>query len=222
MEIKDNNVYVRDVFLIVYQNQFEDRFTYKASLSEVFTFATGEQKRSLFTDSEISSAIYDFQPPTLKDFGEESFGGKLPDSNHLFKEYDSNRFVRASYFLGVARNIHILPMKIVSYCTALECLFTVGKSEINHKIAERVAIMLGTSKKSKKDLFRLIKDAYNYRSSLVHGQNLKGKENALVDISRGLGGVLRELIVAIHEIFSKSDQEIENFFIDLLFSENIV
>ncbi|MEI3614225.1 hypothetical protein [Pseudogracilibacillus sp. SO30301A] len=115
-------MYVRDGFLIVYQNQFEDGFTYKASLSEIFTYATGEQKQSIFTDSEISKAIKDFQPPTMKDLAEDSFGGKLPNSNHLFNDYGSNRFVRVSYFLGIARTNYILPMKILSYCTALECL----------------------------------------------------------------------------------------------------
>lgn len=82
--------------------------------------------------------------------------------------------------------------------------------------------MLGTSKESKKDLFRLIKGAYNYRSSLVHGQYLKGTEDALVDISRKLDDVLRQLIVGKHEIFYKNDQEIENSFLDLLFRDNIV
>jgi hypothetical protein len=220
-KIKDNNVYVRDGFLFAYNNRIDQGgVTYKASLSEIFTYATCEQKESIYTDTELQKAINDYTPPTLEDFDKDSFGGKYPNSNHLFKSNGSNRMDRAVYFTHYARKSHILPMKIVLYCTALECLFTVGKTEINHKIAERVAVMLGTSKESKKLLFDLIKDAYNYRSTVMHGQHLKGTESALIEFSKGLDGVLRKLIVDNNDIFSKSDKEMEKFFLDLLFADN--
>lgn len=220
-EIKDNNVYVRDGFLIAYHEHFEDGFTYKASLSEVFTYATTEKKKSFFSNSEITSAIKDFEPSKLEEFEEESFGGKWPNSSHLFKAFGSDRMTRASYFTGKARASSIIPIKIVLYCNALECLFTTGKSEINHKIAERVALMLGTSQESKKELFQLVKSAYGTRSTLVHGQSLKGTEDKLVYLSKGLDNILRELIVHNHEIFSKEVKEdkMNNFFIDLLFTD---
>ncbi|WP_404292621.1 hypothetical protein LG276_19835 [Cytobacillus kochii] len=220
-EIKDNNVYVRDGFLLAYNKHFEDGCTYKASLSEIYSYSTDELKESIFSDSEIHTAIHNFVPSTIEELDEEdTFGGQLPNSNHLFKVNNSNRMGRAIYFTAGARRSAILPMKIVSYCNALECLFTIGTSEVNHKIAERVAIMLGTSKESKKDLFKLIKNAYNYRSTLVHGQHLKGSEENLVSISKGLDDVLRNLTVAKHEIFSKSDKEMEAFFLELLFTHH--
>lgn len=220
-KIKDNNVYVRDGFLLAYKKNYEDGCTYKASLSEIFSYSTCEQKESIFTDYEILTAVCDFIPPTLKDYGEASLGGKLTNSDHFLKIKGTNRIKRAYYFIGAARNSSILPMKIVSYCTALECLFTIGTSEINHKIAERVAIMLGTSEESKKDLFRLIKEAYNYRSSLVHGQYLKTTEGKLADISKGLDNVLRDLITTNHNIFLKNDNEMEDYFLGLLFNQTV-
>jgi Apea-like HEPN len=220
-EIKDNNVYVRDGFLLAYKKHFEDGFTYKASLSETFSFSTTEEKQSKFSDIEIKSAISKFNPPTFEDFGGKSLGGKIPNSDHFFKTSGSTRMERASYFISGARGRPILPMKIVFYCNALECLFTIGTSEVNHKIAERVAVMLGTSEESKKSLFKLIKDAYNYRSLLVHGQHLKGTEDKLKSISEGLDEVLRKLLVTNHEVFSKKDQEMEEFFQNLLFSQSV-
>ncbi|GIO19696.1 hypothetical protein J18TS1_27960 [Oceanobacillus oncorhynchi subsp. incaldanensis] len=217
-EVKDNNIYVRDGFLLAYTQKFEDGVVYKASLSEIFTYSTCNQKESLFSDSELSSAIQNFVPSKFDDFAEESFGGKLPDSKHLFKSGGSNRINRAEYFTIGARNCSIIPTKIVFYCTALECLFTIGSSEINHKIAERVALMLGTSEESKNDLFKFIKSAYNYRSKLIHGQHLKGDESDLVAISQRLDEVLRELLRNKHEIFYKNDHEMENHFIKLLFA----
>lgn len=214
-EIKDNNVYVRDGFLLAYNKHFEDGCTYKASLSEIFSYSTAEEKESVFTDSEILNAIHNFVPSSIEQYDKD--GGKLPNSNHLFKAHGSNRMDRAVYFSTGARRMVILPMKIMLYCNALECLFTIGTSEVNHKIAERVAILLGTSKESRRNLFKLIKNAYNYRSTLVHGQHLKGTDDYLVDISKGLDDVLRKLIIGQHEVFSKGDTEIEDFFLDLLF-----
>lgn len=216
-EVKDNNVYVRDGFLLAYENQMEDGFTFKASLSEIFTYSTGERKGSRFSENELATAIRNFEPPTKENYDEESMGGKFPRSQHLFKSEGSTRIKRADYFTIGARNSSILPMKIMSYCTALECLFTTGKSEVNHKMAERVACLLGTSAESKKRLFQVVKDAYNYRSSLVHGQALKGKDDDLVSISQGLDDILRQLLVNEHEIFFKNDKEMDEFFINLLF-----
>ncbi|MDM5155012.1 HEPN domain-containing protein [Bacillus sp. DX1.1] len=219
-KIKDNNIYVRDGFLLAYHNKFEDGFTYKASLSEIHYYSTGEHKESSFLKSEIQSATRDFTPFSIDEYEEKHFGGKYPDSNHLFKNKGSNRIDRAFYFTLKARTSCILPMKIVAYCNALECLFTIGTSEVNHKIAERVALMLGTSGESKKEFFKIIKKAYDFRSLLVHGQHLKGEEEKLIEFSRKLDNILRQLLVAEHDVFSKNDKEMEEFFTNLIFATN--
>ncbi|QNG60321.1 hypothetical protein H4O14_01980 [Bacillus sp. PAMC26568] len=217
-KIKDNNIYIRDGFLLVYQNTFENGFTYKASLSEVFNYASGELGESKYSDSEISSVIHGFEAATFEDYAEESFGGKYPDANHFFKNSGYERLDRAIYFTMYARRSAVLPMKIISYCTALECLFTSGRTEINHKIAERVALMLGTSGEEKKSLFKQIKKAYDYRSLTIHGSSLRGGNDDLVEISKGLDNILRRFITEKHEIFSKKEEEIEVFFTNLLFN----
>src|SRR5690606_38981271 len=107
-----------------------------------------------------------------------------------------------------ARASSILPMKIVNYSIALECLFNTRTSEISHKIAESVALLLGISSSSKNEMYHLIKSAYSYRSKLVHGKVISGVEDDLVDISNKLDIVLRDLIVANHEVFSKNDNDI--------------
>lgn len=219
-KIKDNNVYVRDGFLLAYNNHFEDGCTFKASLSEIFSYSNLENTDSVFTDSEISDAISKFYPLTFDSYSEENFGGKNPNSNHLFKSKGTERMLRAYYFTLVARKSAIAPMKILSYCNALECLFTIGTAEVNHKIAERVAILLGTSNESKLKLFKVIKNAYNNRSQIVHGQYLKGTEESLLPLSKELDKILRQLIVDDHDIFSKKDSEMEDFFTNLLFTNS--
>lgn len=217
-KIKDNNIYVRDGFLLAYYDKFEDGFTYKASLSEIYYHSTGEDKKSYFSKSDVQLVAREFSPFAIDEYEDRHFGGKNPDADHLFKNKGSNRLIRAEYFTLMARTSCILPMKIVSYCNALECLFTIGTAEVNHKIAERVALMLGVSGESKKGYFKLIKKAYDYRSLLVHGQHLKGEEGSLIEISEQLDDILRQLLVKKHDVFSKTDKEMGEFFTDLLFN----
>lgn len=222
--LKDNNIYVRDGFLINFNNHFEDGTTFKASLSEVFTYSTGKREgeegyhlNTLYSDKEIAEALYDFSPYKWEEI--EKDGGKYPTADHFFKNSGIERIDRAFYFTMNARRNAVLPMKIISYCTALESLFTTGKSEVNHKIAERVAVLLGTNAEDKMKLYQLVKRAYDVRSTVIHGSSLKGKNEHLIEISQGLDAVLRLLINGKHEIFSKKDKEIDGFFVDLLFAD---
>lgn len=217
--VKDHNIYVRDGFLLVYEEDFEDGFTYKASLSAIFSLSNSQRIVSSFSDKEILEAIKNFEPYTLEDYNENNFDHlKYPTSDIFFKNKGSKRISRATYFVMVARASVILPLKIVNYCMALECLFTVGSSGVSHKIAERVAVMLGVSGDSKVEFFKLVKKAYRIRSKIIHGQYLKGEDEALVFISSKLDSVLRDLIVAEHEVFSKNDSEMEEFFTNLVFN----
>lgn len=211
--IKDNNIYVRDGFLLAYDKRFEDGYTYKASLSEVFSYSTLEEKISKFTDDEIDSASSKFEFSSY----DEQFDYKNPVPDVFLKSKGSERLNRALYFTMGARGRPILPMKIVFYTSALECLFTVGNQEISHKISERVAILLGDNSKSKKELFNTVKIAYSYRSKLVHGQYIKGEDDDLVDVSQSLDSILRELFNNHNDIFKMKDDEMEEYFLNLIF-----
>lgn len=216
--VKDNGIYVRDGFLIAYQKDIEEGTTFKASLSEVFSAASAERGEFEFTRKEVETALQTFNPFSIDDISEEDMGMKFPNFEHFYKNKGPERMHKAHYFTLGARNNAALPMKIVLYCTALECLFSTAKTEINHRIAERIATMLGTSAEEKKDLFKFIKKAYDYRSTIIHGANLKGDEEAIVKISVRLDEILRQLLAGDHEVFTKSDGEIDNFFVDLIFN----
>ncbi|WP_337032479.1 hypothetical protein [Paenibacillus illinoisensis] len=217
-EIKDNNVYVRDGFLVVYTNSIEDGFTYKASLSSINTLSSGEKLQSVFSREEVLLAVKRFTPFLLDEMDSGDFGGKYPRSDHFFKNNKFSRMDRAKYFTLAARASATLPMKIVSYCTALECLFTTGNSELSHRISERVAILLGDQGK-KEELFKSVKRAYDYRSKIVHGSNIKGSESDLIEITVELDRIFRKLFINNYDIFNQSDQEIDNYFTKLLFQE---
>lgn len=198
---------------MAYNKKFEDGFTYKASLSEIFSYSTIEQKRSVFSNEEISvvSSKFDFTP-----FSKE-FDYKNPTSDIFLKSKGSRRLDRALYFTVSARRMAILPMKIVFYINALECLFTIGNQEISHKVSERIAILLGDSPETKRELFDTIKKGYRIRSCLVHGQYIKYSDDNMAEISKSLDNVLRKLFNDYEDLFKESDEEMENYFINLIF-----
>ena len=126
---------------------------------------------------------------------------------------------RASYFTLEARSMHILPMKIVFYISALECLFTVGNQEISHKVSERIAILLENDPKSRRQIFDIIKRGYSIRSRLVHGQYIKVLDG-LDEVSESLDGILRTLFNEYKDIFKMDDEKMEDYFTNLIFDNN--
>lgn len=126
--------------------------------------------------------------------------------------------IKAIYFTGMARRNSILPTKIVSYYNALECLFTTGSNKVSHNIADRLSLLLCIKKDEKQLFCSTVREAYTYRSHIVHGQSLREEEDSLRIMSKNLDYLLRCLIVDDHEVFSKSDEEIELFFDEMAFT----
>jgi len=217
-EVKDNNIYARDGFLVVYEDSIENGFTYKSSLSAIFSNSTLDSNETWYTRGELDQAIKKFQENVSDMFKfDSSINYKTPTDDIFFKNKNSNRMERAFYFVLAARGNSALPMKIVYYCTALECLFSTAKTEINYRIAERIALMLGDNGTERKRYFNLIKKAYDVRSTIVHGSSLKGKSEELEEVSKGLDQVLRKLMITDNDIFNKEDKEIEDYFLNIIF-----
>ncbi|MCQ4088446.1 HEPN domain-containing protein [Saccharibacillus sp. JS10] len=216
-EVKDNNIYVRDGFLIAYENDIENGFTYKASLSAIFSKSTLCNDKTLYKDSELNVAIEKFKKNEKENLFNENTDYKIPTDEVFFKNKKSTRIDRAHYFVLSARGSSIFPMKIVYYCTALECLFSTAKTEMNYRIAERVALMLGNNKSDKRKYFDLIKKTYDVRSTIVHGSSLKGNSEELKNISEDLDQALRELLTTQNDIFDKEEKDMEKYFLDLVF-----
>ncbi|MFE7817719.1 hypothetical protein ACFU1R_05895 [Priestia megaterium] len=215
-KVKDNNVYIRDGFILASDDGFKTAWTYKASLSTIYTASSGRKGTTLFTDEEIKLAKGDFTVGSFEDWDEEDEGGKNVSSDVFFRGKGSNRMLRARYFTAVARGSATIPKKIVHYCNALECLFTTSKTEVVHNIAERVSFMLADDEESQKELFRFIKKAYDHRSYVVHGQSLRGTEERLIQVSIRLDDILRSLICSNDEVFKKVDKEMDSYFNDLV------
>ncbi|MFL2106527.1 hypothetical protein [Desemzia sp. FAM 23988] len=233
--VKDNSIYIRDGFLLIYDKKINSEYinahSFKGSLSEVITNRNGKIEPVVFSDYEIKKAYNDYSAEldfsdnywmSIDKKDEDTIGGKLPIPDIFIKEKDSNRVDRAKYFTVAARASSIIPTKLLNYISALECLFTTSTNELAHQISERVAILLGGNLDERLQYYAAIKTAYNYRSKIVHGDSIKKyyeKLESIEAVCQKVDFVLRTIFSHHTGIFSKTDEEIDNCFKYMIFRD---
>lgn len=218
---KDNSAYIRDGFLFIYDDKNNLTHTYKASLSTINTLANVSDEIKTWADSEIEYVNQLVQEDTLNLFNyENDFEANLKDadSDLFIKGTIDERLDRAFAFSTMARSQAQAALKIVSYITALECLFTTSTGELSHRVAERVSILLKEDLAERKQLYSLVKTAYNVRSAIVHGNYTKKKRGELAEICNELDNILRDILMKHYNFFkSRSESDLENEFQNLIF-----
>ncbi|MDH5380018.1 MAG: HEPN domain-containing protein [Cyclobacteriaceae bacterium] len=216
-KIKDNNVYVHSGFIFVYENEISDGFTFKAVLREQMSYSNSSSGNTFCTEEELKQTNELVYSVNFNQLFNDEINYKKANHDHFFKYSKSNRTDRAWYFVLSARTSGALPIKIIAYCTALECLFTSSQTELSHRISERVAMLIGVDSIEMVKTYKLIKKAYNIRSTIVHGSILKGTNDDLKEISSELDEILRKLLTGEYEIFTKKDEKIDEYFLQKLF-----
>lgn len=106
----------------------------------------------------------------------------------------SLRIQRFQYFLGAARETLDVAMKIAQYCSGLEALVSTSQQELSHQVSERVSALLAAPGPERIANFKLVKQAYGYRSKAVHGSSFsRGDVAQLRDCAVAIDGVYRKL-----------------------------
>lgn len=196
--IKDNGAYVRDGHFYVPHEHLKIGIYEKVSLDGITSTSEGDLVSTNFTKEEItfSKELIDDLYIDLSDF---DYDGKLPTLNPFGKKYP--RVPMARHFSSLARRKSNLALQIFYYCIALQCLFTNDKTEVSHKIAERAAYLIGKNGEERKEFYKNIINAYNYRSYLTHGNTIKENNEILMQMSKFLDTILREIFVTYQNVF---------------------
>lgn len=142
----------------------------------------------------------------------------------------SLRFQRFQYFIGAARATVDVAMKIAQYCSALEALVSTAQQELSHQVSERVAVLLALRGEDRLKMYRLVKQAYGYRSKTVHGASFKEADmNKLRDCSTAIDGICRHLYLmyleddaVLSSAVESSDEIATAFFLAKLLGESDV
>jgi hypothetical protein len=101
---------------------------------------------------------------------------KLYKKNNILKEDKNINFFLAKNMLNYGMNKIHPGDAVIDYFTGLEAIFIRGSSDnLSYRLSILVAAILGKSQKfeEKKEIFEFIKDMYNLRSRLVHGDRSK-------------------------------------------------
>jgi Apea-like HEPN len=108
---------------------------------------------------------------------------------------NSLRFQRFQYFIDIARSSADVAMKLAQYCSGLEALVSTANQELTHQVSERVAVALTEIGAERIKIFKQVKDAYKYRSQVVHGKSFKERDfDKIVACSLNVDGICRMLV----------------------------
>ena len=141
-----------------------------------------------------------------------------------FVDNEFSRIGRSLRFINSARLDPHPALKIAHYCSALESLFSTDKSELTHKLSERVALFLKEFDYTAGEVFDQVKSYYNIRSTVMHGSKITPqKAKNLAHLSKECDNLLRVIIniilndTQIANVFDGPESELEKYFRAKLF-----
>ena len=138
--------------------------------------STGSTKEVSLSLSRLSD-IFEFSDTRVRPHFEATEIPLMPtydsmakgDFTRLVAQKGISRFTRFWTFLRQARSTGDLGIKMVNYCTALEAMFATGQEGVTRQISERAAAFLSDRNKTQKEIGYHVREAYDVRSSVVHG-----------------------------------------------------
>jgi hypothetical protein len=142
----------------------------------------------------------------------------------------SSRLFRFLCLLDRARTVPDLGVRLGLFCSAMECIFSSGKTEITHRVSERAAFFLESEKEKRKRVYENVTDAYGIRSSELHGSQIEEKKKLqnLPMLCKQTDEILRQTFKKVildpdnfhrfNDSDSTSEKNIKEYFHDMLFS----
>jgi hypothetical protein len=98
---------------------------------------------------------------------------KIDEINIFVEKYFEN-YLEIKYLKSSIQNYlnafdsNYFHFSFIAFCICLESI-TVGKAELNYRIARNIAVICGKDRESSHLIFKNIKKIYNLRSEIVHG-----------------------------------------------------
>ncbi|HZG26839.1 MAG TPA: hypothetical protein VE079_00130 [Ensifer sp.] len=195
---------------VVHTNSWAARASLADGSYDPVVFSSEELRRARRVKAPLPSYLQSTDAPTLLTKG-------------------TMRIQRFQYFIGAARAITDVAMKITQYCSGLEALVSTTQQELSHQVSERVSALLELPGDQRISTFKLVKKAYGYRSKAVHGNSFKEFEvKQLRECSKSLDQVCRRLFGVYFEENSRfrsaledSDENLTEFFTVVLMGASV-
>jgi len=109
--------------------------------------------------------------------------------------------------------------KIIDHCIALESIYIRDNSELSYKLALRCSHFLSSTSTERMSMFKTLRETYNLRSQIVHGNNWKDLEiNEAMETEELVRQSIKKLLdkpALIHKVMGKQPKK-EIHFLDQL------
>lgn len=215
--LRDNCIYVRDGFLYTYTNRIDDGCTFKASVSLMNTFATGECNNTIFTKKELIAQAIDLPNFLIDDVYKGTANYKNATQFQHYKSSELSRKELVAVYVAMARKEPVIPVKILMYCSAMEALVASSTMELSHQVAERVAVLIGKNKDERCQIYYDIKKGYDTRSKIAHGDLIKKNESIIKEDAKKLDNYLRQLL-KLEEPFQLKKDDVDMYYLNKIMS----
>lgn len=213
--LRDNSIYVRDGFLYTYAKYPSDGYTFKASVSAVNSFSTGDIRNIIIPTNALISIGESMEVFEYNSDSNNSQDFKKPTQIQHYKNSGLSRKDLAECYIAMARANGVVPQKLLMYSAALESLVATSTTELSHRVSERVAILLGKTTEERCAIYSDKKNGYDTRSKVAHGDMIKKDENFISNLSQKIDEYLRKLL-KLEAPFNLSNGEIDKYFLSLL------
>lgn len=182
-----------------------------------FYNSLGERKVEQIKRDEIKEAC-----SSMNELFENTEISDCSDARQLLIDFsNSDKLSRALYLTDKARSYSLPHDRIAEFIVVLESLFCCQASEIAHRLSERVACFLEDSR-NKLATYKTIKEAYNYRSKVVHGSTKikEEKYDDLTKISGEIEGIVKAVLTSLKVdeplLTFKDEGEINDYFMKII------
>lgn len=182
-----------------------------------YSFANGEKKQLTINLAELEASCA-LAVKTFKGLKEQN------KPQYTAMQKTTGRINISTYHLQMARSADDLAIKVSTYCSFFEALFSTNTAELSHQLSERIAFSLSDSPHERLDIFKKIKKAYGIRSKTVHGDIIPAKElKDLINIAESCDEIARKVyykIISSPEVcklFEGTNEQIDNHMRELIF-----
>jgi hypothetical protein len=219
--IKDNSV-CTDLGHLIYKKN-ESISLHSNYFSSQYFNCTGETSKTDFSVDELN---------LLAHYQYFFFHLSENKSNHNYSALvtEHNRIQRASFFLQSARSQNDIGIRISHFCSAFECLFSISNSELRHRLAETISLILGKGSEEKGKIYFDIQKAYDLRSSITHGdpipaKYLKNQYQMMKDVCYNCDEYMRKIFIRLttdnilyHHLSKSGVEELQKYFLSYIFN----
>lgn len=216
--VKDNSVNASEVYFTTRKVSGGDIWTLATPPLWFFT-ADCQLRETSFSKGELDEAIA-FYRASSEDSPQAPYDAYRPAASAAAVK---SRIGRGLLAIRYARAAEDIGLKCAFYCVSFEALLSTDRDAIAHRIAERTAILIGSSA-DKLTIYRDIKKLYDGRSKVLHGchlsqANLKSLFERVARCDDYLRRTLRRLLLEpeLKAMFDRDSKvELDDYFLQKL------